>query len=160
MFRNELAFCSNFYPCAVNDRGVLYPSTEHLYQALKTTDLRMREVVRSHPAKGLKSLAKSLTLRPNWDQIKKPIMRYCCLLKFSQLHMYNALVRTSVPLVEDNYWHDNFWGHCTCNRCINKPHHNHLGRILMELRDCDVTYLQQVIQNWIQYINHIDKEEV
>lgn len=158
MFRNELSFCSNFYSCTVNDRGIIYPSTEHLYQSFKTQDKRLRTIIAVHPSKGLKSFIRSIAVREDWDQIKEPIMRYCCLLKFSQPHMYNMLSRTSIPLIEDNYWHDNFWGHCNCPKCINKPHHNHLGRILMELRGCDLNYLQKVTLNWITYINHIDKD--
>jgi predicted NAD-dependent protein-ADP-ribosyltransferase YbiA (DUF1768 family) len=37
-------------------------------------------------------------------------------------------------LVEGNYWHDNFWGACSCRKCEGREKHNHLGRILMKVR--------------------------
>ncbi len=38
-------------------------------------------------------------------------------------------------LVEGNYWCDNFWGACWCPDCEGKEKHNHLGRILMKIRE-------------------------
>ena len=38
------------------------------------------------------------------------------------------------PLIEYNWWHDNYWGHCICNKCKNKEHKNTLGKLLMEFR--------------------------
>jgi predicted NAD-dependent protein-ADP-ribosyltransferase YbiA (DUF1768 family) len=37
-------------------------------------------------------------------------------------------------LVEQNHWHDNYYGDCVCDRCKDIPGQNRLGRILMELR--------------------------
>jgi len=31
-------------------------------------------------------------------------------------------------------WHDKFWGICICTKCANKGE-NHLGKILMEVRE-------------------------
>lgn len=45
-----------------------------------------------------------------------------------------ALVSTAdANLVEANWWHDNFWGDCTCLRCYHVGE-NHLGKIWMQLR--------------------------
>jgi hypothetical protein len=37
-----------------------------------------------------------------------------------------------MELTESNWWHDNFWGVCTCNKC--KDGENNLGKILMDIR--------------------------
>jgi predicted NAD-dependent protein-ADP-ribosyltransferase YbiA (DUF1768 family) len=39
------------------------------------------------------------------------------------------------PIVEYNYWHDNFWGHCFCVKCKRVEKQNVLGRILTIHRD-------------------------
>jgi ribA/ribD-fused uncharacterized protein len=45
-----------------------------------------------------------------------------------------ALVATAdADLTEENWWHDNFWGDCTCLRCYHVGE-NHLGKIWMALR--------------------------
>lgn len=37
-------------------------------------------------------------------------------------------------IVEGNYWHDNYWGNCTCDKCKNIEGQNKLGKILMKIR--------------------------
>ena len=37
-------------------------------------------------------------------------------------------------LIEGNFWHDNFFGSCTCPKCGNKGQNN-LGKLLMQIRD-------------------------
>lgn len=37
--------------------------------------------------------------------------------------------------VEENYWHDNEWGQCLCEKCVEVKGRNLLGRLLMELRE-------------------------
>ena len=36
-------------------------------------------------------------------------------------------------LVEGNYWHDVYFGVCSCPKCGNKGE-NHLGKLLMKIR--------------------------
>lgn len=38
-------------------------------------------------------------------------------------------------LVEGNWWHDQFWGSCQCQQHFYRHGANHLGRILMGIRD-------------------------
>ena len=39
-------FLSNFYPSTVSFEGMLYPTVEHAYQAAKTIDPKIREIIR------------------------------------------------------------------------------------------------------------------
>ena len=34
-------------------------------------------------------------------------------------------------LIEGNYWHDNYWGKCSCTRCSAQGGRNMLGKALM-----------------------------
>ena len=38
-----------------------------------------------------------------------------------------------VAIIEGNYWHDNFYGQCTCEKCAGKGK-NKLGKLLMDIR--------------------------
>ena len=59
--------------------------------------------------------------------------------KFQIPELRDKLLATGdANLVEGNTWHDNYWGICTCSKCINSPvvdGKNKLGTILMKVRD-------------------------
>ena len=38
-------------------------------------------------------------------------------------------------LIEGNFWHDNFWGDCSCKKCQDIEGGNRLGKLLMEIRE-------------------------
>jgi hypothetical protein len=38
-------------------------------------------------------------------------------------------------LIEGNYWHDNYWGRCTCSKCQSEIGLNQLGEVLMYVRE-------------------------
>lgn len=44
------------------------------------------------------------------------------------------LLSVNEDIVENNTWHDNFWGVCTCPRCSERGA-NVLGIILSKARD-------------------------
>jgi len=81
-----------------------------------------------------------MTIRPDWEDVKIPIMREILIRKFIYDHpanLGNKLIETgSEEIVERNIWHDNFWGVCTCTtlRCQNKKGQNQLGHLLEEVR--------------------------
>ena len=76
-------------------------------------------------------MARTLRLRPNWEEKKVSIMREIVLAKFTQNEeLGRKLVKTgSAVLQEGNYWGDTFWGIC------KGKGGNWLGRILMEVRE-------------------------
>jgi len=37
-------------------------------------------------------------------------------------------------LIEGNFWHDCYWGNCSCEKCKNIEGQNVLGRLLMKVR--------------------------
>lgn len=125
-------FLSNFYPAIIVLDDKHYPTVEHAYQAAKTTNLTNRERIRSCQTPGFaKKLGSELTLRPNWIEIKRPIMHDLVWQKFSRHeHLGHMLILTgSEELIEGNTWGDIYWGVC------NGKGENHLGKILMKVRE-------------------------
>lgn len=136
-FKGGYRFLSNFYPVDIFYDGKVYPSSEHLYQALKTHDLENREKVRlcSTPLQA-KRLGYKIKIRPDWESIKFDCMVKMLLLKFKQNRnlLLDLLGTGERLLIEGNTWHDNEWGSCVCYRCLDKNGKNLLGRALMLVR--------------------------
>lgn len=139
-FRGEFQFLSNFFRCDIIGKdGRVWPSAEHVYQAMKFEDIERQEKVRLHPARGLKRFIRTLgPIRQDWNDIRVDVMRLILQKKFEQHPELMAKLRgVSDEIREDNYWHDNFWGDCMCTDRIHcMPHgQNMLGQLLMEIRD-------------------------
>lgn len=138
-FENEYAFLSNFYksPFTIFGEGVEFQTVEHAFQALKaTTPSDFQKIVNAPTPSKAKQLGRKVFLRPDWEEIKVPLMRYLTWRKFvvnADLN-HKLLATKGALLVEGNTWHDNFWGDCTCEKCNASAGQNHLGLILMELR--------------------------
>ena len=128
---------SNFIPFEkpMGYQGLLFPTPEHFYQAMKTLDYRDRArcAAASSPASA-KKLGQTFQLRADWDEIKLDVMEFALRYKFSSEIWLKRLRSESGPFVEWNYWHDNYWGHCTCRKCKGKEHLNHLGLIVSKLK--------------------------
>jgi ADP-ribose binding protein with NADAR domain len=74
--------------------------------------------------------------RPDWDQVRVPIMRWCLRVKLAQnwVAFSELLLATGRrPIVEESHRH-NFWGAKPVDddQLVGR---NALGRLLMELRD-------------------------
>ena len=130
-FTGPHAFLSNFYPVQVMLDGIDYPSVEHAYQAAKTRDTQQRMHIRGcERAVDAKRMGKRVTMREDWEQMKLHVMKNLLLQKFRKGHLCEWLVETGdVQIVEGNWWGDTFWGVCKGKGT------NHLGRLLMEVRD-------------------------
>lgn len=125
---------SNFYPCEIVYGGLVFPTPENLYQALKTKDQFIREEFTSISPAEAKKRGRLIELREDWEEIKIPAMKYIQERRFEDAYWKSELLSTGdEELVEYNYWHDNFWGVCTCNKCNGKGK-NHLGQIIMNVR--------------------------
>jgi len=129
-FQGEFRFLSNFWPCKIYFEGMWYDSVEHAYQAAKTLDMdeRLRISFLETPGKA-KRAGKELKIRPDWEEIKIPIMRELLIKKFSHRELMFRLKKTEGELIEGNNWGDTFWGVC------KGQGQNILGKLLMEIRD-------------------------
>lgn len=135
-FDGEYAFLSNFYNASCIFEEKLYPTVEHAFQAAKSLDHAERDWIAAAGSPGLaKRLGRRINLRPDWEKVKFDVMEECLRSKFADSVLKQKLLATSdEELVEGNYWHDNTWGNCSCERCKDIVGRNMLGNILMKLR--------------------------
>ena len=135
-FEEKYAFLSNFYPSPFTHDGIEYPTVEHFFQAAKTLDIQERKAIAAAKTPGLaKRMGRSVQLRPDWEKVKAYYMELGLRLKFANKDLAEKLLATGdEELIEGNWWHDNIWGSCMCDKCINIPGRNMLGILLMDLR--------------------------
>jgi ribA/ribD-fused uncharacterized protein len=136
-FQGKNFFLSNYAPARVKLNGLEFPTVEHAYQAAKTPEVGAREKIRAASTPGLaRKMGRKLPQRPDWPEVKVEVMRDLIRQKFKEHPDFQKrlLATGEAELVEGNTWHDNFWGDCRCPRCAASPGQNHLGRLLMEVR--------------------------
>lgn len=146
-FKGRWSFLSNFYPCEITYQGITYPSTEHYYVAMKIKNDQMingryytpadtRELIAKVATPGqVKRFGRNLKVRADWDDVKLGFMEWGLHEKFNKhADLKEMILQTGdEELIEGNYWHDQFWGVCSCEKCGNKGQ-NHLGKLLMKIR--------------------------
>ena len=83
-----------------------------------------------------KVLERLIKVRSDWDNVKYDIMLEVLRAKFQDEYLKTKLLETDPQYLEEtNYWHDNFFGNCICDKCKNIEGKNYLGKILMKIRD-------------------------
>ena len=139
-FKDDYEFLSNFYPCKITIAGYTFPSVENAYQAMKCANLSdYGQFVNIVPAEA-KKLGRKVQLRSDWEQIKYNVMRQLLDLKFQDKVLLKMLQDTAPEsIIEGNYWHDNYWGMCQCDKCKSKIKYNHLGELLQRKRNLSGT---------------------
>lgn len=133
-FRGKFVFLSNFFPCPVMLDGLEFPTVEHAFVAAKTTNMAERRVIQLLPTPGkAKRYGARLELRENWEELKLQVMEHLLRQKFSAgSELAAKLAQTGeVELLEGSNWGDTFWG----VRLACGMGHNHLGRLLMQIRE-------------------------
>ncbi len=133
-FRDKYHFLSNFYKCKVEFEGVIYPSSEHAYQASKTENMKAKKIIAQTLSEWeAKILGNEFKYGQTvgYQRQKTTIMYNIVRAKFSQnASIRSQLVSTgSALLIEGNPWNDTFWGQC------GNLGQNHLGKILMQVRN-------------------------
>lgn len=130
-FVRQYRFLSNFYPSEVYWEGIKYPSVEHAYQSAKTISPFDKRVIELCKTPGeAKRYGGRVHLRKGWENIKLFIMEDLVNQKFKNPKLQQLLFATgNEELIEGNDWGDTFWGVC------NSVGQNHLGKILMAVRD-------------------------
>lgn len=137
-FKGDYRWLSNFWDAPISFNKIAYPTNEHMYQTHKTENLQEMLAILEAPTAGeAKRLGKELTIRSDWDDHKRMVMLNANILKFTQ-HAelaFKLLDTGDEELVEFNHWHDNYWGVCQCEDCKDIEGSNHLGKILMSVRE-------------------------
>ena len=130
-FKYPFAFLSNFHVCVpfMYD-GIEYTTVEAAYQAQKSLNLLDRMALATMSATDAKRAGKKLQLRSDWNDVRLKIMKELVTIKFQQPDLKLCLIMTGKEeIVEGNWWNDTFWGVC------RGEGENHLGKILMQVRD-------------------------
>lgn len=128
--KEEHNFLSNFHPCELVVEGIEYSTVENAFQAFKTLNKADRKYISTLTPGKAKRYGRRIDLRPDWEDIKVPLMRLLLEEKFStNPELKQALLNTGDEHIEEtNTWGDTFWGVC------NGVGENYLGELLMEIR--------------------------
>ena len=134
----ELSNMASDFPVRVG--GVLIPSIEALYQSLRFPHApdTQRAILGSPSPRASKKRAYSqiTNSRPDWDNIKVRIMRWCIRIKLGHApeRFGKVLLSTGQRPIVERSSKDIFWGATIRDngKLIGK---NVLGRLLMELRN-------------------------
>ena len=129
-FDGKYDFLSNFYHSPISYNGIVYPTNEHFFQAMKTFNVDERIAIASAETPGkAKRIGRKITLRSDWEDVKLYYMELGLRLKFQDSKLHEMLLATGdEELIEGNTWGDEFWGVC------NGKGENHLGKLLMKIR--------------------------
>ena len=136
-FDGKWAFLSNFYWNEIEHEGIVYPTNEHFFQAMKTLDNDERRQIANCLTPGqAKRMGRRVALRSDWESVKEDVMFLGLCLKFADEQLADWLLETGdEELVEGTTWHDNEQGNCSCPKCTNIEGKNKLGKLLMRVRD-------------------------
>jgi N-glycosidase YbiA len=128
---------SNFSPHGIIMQDIFWSTVEHYYQAQKfvgTSDAMIIPLIHSAETPELAAaLGRDCTrqVRLDWEEVKTQVMREAVLKKFlTHTDIREILLTTGDNLIVENSPTDYFWG---CG--VDKTGHNHLGRILMSVRE-------------------------
>lgn len=144
-FRGEYAYLSNFYSCNIEYEGIIYPSSENLFQAFKTMDIDEKIKISKMTPKDAKTYGRKIPIDlANWHINRLKYMYVAVSEKFIQNpELRNKLNNTNdEEIIEGNIWNDTYWGVC------NGKGKNMLGKILMAIRNDIKTYYRSIEVNY------------
>lgn len=124
--RGQYFFLSNFA-----ESPMTAPTLEHHYQAAKCINKEDAQIILNakSPAEA-KKLSRKMKIRPDFNKIKLQVMEDLLRKKFQDKNLAKKLKETeNEEIVEGNWWNDTYWGIC------NGKGENHLGKLLMKIRD-------------------------
>ena len=131
-FSGEYRWLSNFSPVDVTLDGIQYKSIEHAYQSAKSDAPEWKEFCQTHTAGQVKRASREIEIIPEWNSKKLGIMKELLNQKFADQTYRDQLIATGIRrIVEGNNWGDVFWGVDSATM----EGHNHLGKLIMEIRD-------------------------
>ncbi len=125
---------NNFSANAVEIDGVLYPTSEHAYQAAKCTDAKGKQEIIAAKSPLLAKEVSNVTYKsvkdPDWASKKTAVMESILRAKLAQHHeVYDALLKSGQEEIAEDSPFDAFWG-----RGEDGNGQNQLGKLWMKIR--------------------------
>lgn len=128
IFRRDYYFLSNMYPCSIKYRGLNFKCVESAFQGNKVGQLEYFSTLDGFQAK--RQSRNYHINRQEWFSRNLQVMEEILTAKFTQHpELLERLKEIQGEIAEDNHWGDTFWGRC------GGTGENHLGKILMKIRD-------------------------
>ena len=137
-FRGPHDFLSNFYAADVELEGAEYPTIEHAFQAAKSLEYAERRAVKNaKTASEAKRMGRKIKRRTDWFDVSLIIMETLVRQKFTRYpELKSKLLETGdAKLIEGNNWNDRFYGAVYDTNRNEWMGENHLGKILMKVRE-------------------------
>lgn len=124
---------SNFAPYPLAMEGLVWPTSEHWFQAQKFPGSphaeRIRQAATPMDAAHL-GRDRSQRMRPDWHTVRDQVMKQALVAKFSQhQHCRDVLLSTADAWLIEHTRNDSYWGDGGHGRGQNR-----LGLLLMEVR--------------------------
>lgn len=124
---------SNFALFPITVDGLIWPSSEHYYQAQKFFDPILKEQVRLAQTPFLAAQIgrdPNLPMREDWDDVRDSVMLVALHAKFSQYSVLRDLLRsTKMSHIYEHTKNDCYWADCGDRSGVNR-----LGEQLMQIR--------------------------
>jgi ribA/ribD-fused uncharacterized protein len=134
-FTDRYSFLSNFHSQGFYFIDQWVKSAEHAYQASKASSPHdFKLILEAETPRDARELGQKVGHASSWFENRQKIMLSILECKFSVPNLRQMLIETDERrLIEGNNWGDRYWG-CVLEdgRWVGE---NHLGRLLMQLRD-------------------------
>lgn len=131
--RGEFGFLSNFYKCKIYDDGLIWNSSEQLYQASKTLEHDFRLLInKTDNLYDVVRIGRShdFPIRSDWEDVKVSLMYEILVKKFTQNpDLADRLRKTGDHVIVEKSPKDYFWG-----IGADGTGKNILGKLLMLIR--------------------------
>lgn len=129
-FFGEYRWLSNYHLEPIEYGGLIYPTTEHAYQAQKTKNIEVKKHMITLSCPEVQKFGQIIDKVSDWDEEKLKIMMMITLTKFfNNKELETKLLETGDKYLEEtNHWGDTYWGVC------DGMGENNLGKILMKVR--------------------------
>jgi ribA/ribD-fused uncharacterized protein len=130
----EYSYLSNFHPAPFTYNGKTWPTVEHAFQAAKFPDAPdLQEKIRLTPTPAGAKIKgrRGAPLRPDWEEVKVPLMLELLRAKFAaNPPLSEALKATAPAQLREVSRSDSFWG-CGASGCGK----NQMGNLLHQVRN-------------------------
>jgi N-glycosidase YbiA len=143
---------SNFAAFVLEIDGIIWPTSEHYFQAMKFTNTAYRAAIRGAP-KAFEAARfgreRSQPIRDDWNEVRGAVMLKALKAKFEQHDDLRAiLLSTNGALIVEHTASDAYWGDGG-----DGSGRNMLGELLMEVRDS--YHLESIpefqVPHWVRF---------